>query len=115
MSEEGIVELRNTGQPMLLRIVGRVSQDQAQPPTITVELNGKMLEQYPGPWKNATKEYTISPEQQGAGETSRLRMHASATVVPREVDRKSRDERKLGFKLYELSWTSVDETMDEKK
>jgi len=110
MGEEGIVQLQNTRQPMVLRIVGRVPVDfRKAPPTIIVQLNDEILEQFLGPTVNEAKEYQIGAAQQGAAEHSVLRIRTNMTVVPKDVDKKSSDGRKLGFKLYELTWTPQDE------
>ena len=110
MSEEGVVVLQNTKQPMVLKIVGRVPKDRLpKPPTITIELNGQTLEQFEGLSIDQAKEYTISAAQQGAEEFSELRIRTNMISVPKEFDKNSKDGRKLGFKLHELTWKAQDE------
>ena len=103
MSEQGVVKLKNTGKDMKLHIVGDIPVDQIQNPTFKISFNGETLEEFPTK-ANVDKEYTIPAAKQGAAPTSELVVSVSKYFVPKQVNPKSGDERKLSFSLHQLTW-----------
>lgn len=105
MEPEGVVRLKNTGRDMTLRITGRPPLQQLKnTPKIKIAFNGAILEEIDVISDTLTKEYTITPAQQGAGEWSELRITSDGYFVPKLVDKNSPDERRLAFSLTGLSW-----------
>jgi hypothetical protein len=104
MGPEGVVRLKNTGRDMTLTITGSSPLGPLKgAPTVTVTLNGQQLEQFPGA-EAITKQYTITPAQQGPGEYSELRIASSKSFVPQEVNPQFQDSRRLAFSLGKLTW-----------
>lgn len=104
MGPEGVVRLKNTGREMTLTITGSSPLSPLKSaPTVTVTLNGQQLEQFPGA-DAITKQYAVSPAQQGPGEYSELRIASSKSFVPQEVNPKFQDTRRLAFQLNKLIW-----------
>ena len=105
MAEEGQVRLQNGKGDMVLKIVGRVPEAlYASPPTVTIGLNGEQLDKFPAPKGMFEKEYTLTETQQGKEPWLDLRILTDAVAVPKDIDKKSSDARKLGFKIHELTW-----------
>lgn len=106
MSNEGLVKLKNSNRDMKLSLAGNVPMSAfPQPPTLTIFFNGKQIDQFPGA-QNVTKEYTIPAADQAGKTYSELKITTNKIFVPREVDKKSTDERKLGFSLTKLEWVA---------
>ena len=105
MEPTGIVRLRNTGKDMELSLTGRPPIEQfKQAPTITISLNGAKLDEYKGSTEMATKTFVVTPAQQGSGEWSELKISTDMSFVPKEVDQKSTDGRRLAFSVTGLTW-----------
>jgi len=105
MGPEGIVRLRNTHQPMVLTIKGRAPVEQlSQPPTLSVQLNGRPLDQIEKATDSIEKSYRIPAADQGSGDWSEVRIRTSESFVPRAKNPTSGDTRQLGFSLYTLAW-----------
>lgn len=104
MGPEGVVRLRNTGREMALTITGSTPLSPLKStPTVTVTLNGQQLDQFPGA-DAVTKQYAVSPAQQGPGEYSELRIASNKSFVPQEVNKQFQDTRRLAFSLGKLTW-----------
>lgn len=104
MGPEGVVRLKNTGREMTLAIAGSSPLSPLKStPTVTVTLNGQQLEQFSGA-NTITKQYAITPAQQGPGEYSELRIASSKSFVPQEVNPQFKDTRRLAFQLSKLTW-----------
>lgn len=105
MSDEGIVQLENTGGPMRLQIEGTAPLDSLpHPSTIKIVFNGEVLEQLSAKRTGIKKEFIITPEQQGSGKWSELRLNTDQVFVPHELNTRSGDPRRLGFSLTKLTW-----------
>ena len=106
MSNEGIVKLKNNTRDMKLSLTGNVPMNAfPQPPTLTLFFNGKQLDQFPGA-QNVAKEYTIPAADQAGKEYSELKITTNKTFVPKEVDKKSADDRKLGLSVTKVEWVT---------
>jgi hypothetical protein len=106
MSTEGLVKLKNSTKDMKLTLTGNVPMSAfPQPPTLTIFFNGKQLDQFPGA-QNVAKEYTIPAADQAGKEFSELKITTNKTFVPKEVDKKSSDDRKLGFSVTKVDWVA---------
>lgn len=102
MAGVGVVHLRRGAQPMTLRIRGRLP-DEAGRSTLTILLNGRVLDVLSS--RIVDLRYDLPAEESPMpGATSELRLRASRTFVPHEVDAASPDRRSLGFLLEELVW-----------
>lgn len=105
MSDEGVVQLENTGQPMRLRIVGDAPLDSLpRPGTFKISLNGVQLDQTTLKENPLQKEFVISPAQQGTENWSELRISTDQVFIPGQRDPNSSDQRRLGFSLTKLTW-----------
>ena len=103
MGSEGVIKLKNAKKDMRLRIMGSVPTDRVPQSTLTITFNGQQLDQFPGS-KAIDKEYSIPAAKQNNEATSELRIKADKTFVPKEVDKSSTDDRKLGFSLTKIIW-----------
>ena len=91
---------------MKLLLAGNVPMSAfPQPPTLTIFLNGKQLDQFPGA-QNVAKEYMIPAADQAGKTYSELKITTNKTFVPKAVDKKSADDRKLGFSLTKVEWVA---------
>jgi len=105
MSDEGVVQLENTGQAMRLRIVGDAPLDSLpHPGTFKISLNGALLDQTTLQKNPLQKEFLISPAQQGEGKWSELRIGTDQVFIPGQKNPQSSDQRRLGFSLVRLTW-----------
>jgi hypothetical protein len=105
MEPEGVVRLKNTGKDMVLKVAGRVPFERfKQAPTIKITLNGAELDQSPATPELMTREFTITPKQQGSGDWSELKISSDKSFVPKETDPGATDPRRLAFSLTKLSW-----------
>ncbi|MEP7272218.1 MAG: hypothetical protein ABI882_12005 [Acidobacteriota bacterium] len=108
MSEEGVVELQNTGRPMRLRIEGAVPMHAfARPSNIKVVLNGALLETVVAGAPALLREYQINASQQGDKEWSELRLIADQAMRPNDIDPRNPDRRRLSFSLNTLRWDDI--------
>ena len=103
MDALGIVSLRNERREMLLAIQGQAPQQLLQSPTITISVNGKVLDTIVGN-QPIDREYVIPESAQGDGVFSELRLRASETFVPALADPASVDRRRLGLVIHRLEW-----------
>lgn len=105
MEPQGVVKLKNTGREMVLKIMGRPPVEHMRDmPKIKIALNGATLEEVAGSGEMLSREYAITPAQQGGGEWSELRISSDGHFVPKNVYKNSADERRLAFSLTSLSW-----------
>ena len=105
MSNEGVVQLRNTGQAMRLRIEGNVPVEAFPRPTkIKVLLNGTLLETVVARERNLVREYQITAAQQGQDEWSQLQLIADQVMTPNSIDSRNPDKRHLSLSLTKLLW-----------
>jgi hypothetical protein len=105
MGQEGLVKLKNTRREMRLRLSGRSPIEQYRPAqVITITLNGKQLDQLTASKELVDKEYTISADGQGSDDWLDLRITSDKSFVPKEVDKRSADGRRLAFSLMKLTW-----------
>ena len=103
MGNDGVITLKNAKKEMRLRLMGSVPMNRIPKSTITVILNGEQLGQIPGA-QSVDKEFSIPAAQQGSGATSELRLKMDKVFVPKEVDKNSTDDRKLGFSVTKIVW-----------
>jgi hypothetical protein len=66
-------------------------------------LNGEKLEEFSAK-DDVKKEYVVPAAKQGSAPASELVITASKSFVPKEVNAKSNDTRKLAFSLNQLTW-----------
>jgi 4-amino-4-deoxy-L-arabinose transferase-like glycosyltransferase len=105
MSDEGVVELENTGRTMRLLIEGDVPVNVLpRPVTIRIVLNGQVLAQVEAKEAAFRKELIITPAQQGSGKLSELQLGTNQVFVPSQLDPRNSDQRRLGFSLTKLTW-----------
>ncbi|MEP7272222.1 MAG: hypothetical protein ABI882_12025, partial [Acidobacteriota bacterium] len=105
MSDEGVVQLRNTGRAMRLRIEGAVPMYAfARPSTLQVILNGIVLDTVAAGGEPLLREYRIATSQQHDGEWTELRLVVDQAMTPNEIDHRNPDKRRLGFSLAGLLW-----------
>jgi hypothetical protein len=104
MGSDGVIRLQSRGRAMTLTIVGHVSGPFPKRPTMTLEFNGAVLDEFSAPQGTFRKEYLLTPAQQAADGWSELHIHTDMTAVPKEVSKGSNDARVLGFRLLELRW-----------
>jgi hypothetical protein len=109
MDAEGVVKLKNGRQDMILKITGRAPVDAipGELPTMKIFLNGEQLEQFTAADKIFEKEYKVSAAKLGNGIWSELKITTNKVIVPSQVNKKSTDDRHLGFKLYGLTWLTA--------
>lgn len=106
MGNEGIIKLKSGNKDMKLSLAGSVPMDVfPQAPTLKVLFNGEQLDQFPAA-QNIVKEYTIPAAKQSGKAYSELKIVTDKTFSPRDRDKKSNDDRKLGFSLTKLEWTA---------
>lgn len=106
MGTEGIVKLKSSNKDMKLSLAGSVPMDVfPQAPSLKVLFNGEQLDQFPAA-QNIVKEYTIPAAKQSGKAYSELKIVTDKTFTPKDRDKKSSDERKLGFSLTKLEWTA---------
>jgi len=105
MGPKGVIWLANTHRPMVLSISGTIPIDSVSvPPALKIELNGRMLEEWTEPSDTIEREYTISPEQQGSGTNSELRIVSSQSFTPHDVDPQVSDLRQLAMMITSIAW-----------
>lgn len=108
MSDEGVIQLQNTGQPMYLRIEGVVPLESLPGPAVfRIVFNGKVLDELPISQQAFLKEWVITPLQQGNKAASELRIITNRVFVPGDLDSRSSDRRRLGFSLAKLVWKEI--------
>lgn len=103
MGNEGVITLKNSKKDMRLRIMGSVPMNRIPKSTITVLFNGEPLEPIPGA-QSVDKEFSIPAAKQGSGATSELRLKTDKVFVPKDIDKNSTDDRKLGFSVTKIVW-----------
>jgi hypothetical protein len=104
MSPQGIVKLKNTGKDMKLRIAGDIPLSELKvAQTFKISLNGETLEDFTTK-ENVDKQYDIPAAKLGAGPTSELIIAADKSFVPKDINPKSGDDRKLSFSLRKITW-----------
>lgn len=105
MEPEGVVRLKNTGKDMVLKLAGRVPFERfKEAPIIKISLNGAELDKSPATPELMTREFTITPAQQGSGDWSELKISSDKSFVPKDADPGATDPRRLAFSLTKLSW-----------
>ena len=107
MSSEARIVLPNRNRGMQLRIGGSTPSELAQPPTITLEFNGRRLDQLVGVRGRVQRQYDIPTSMQMDGSdglSSTLRLTSNRTFSRRELDQRSSDGRSLSFAVEDLSW-----------
>jgi hypothetical protein len=103
MADQGTLTLKNTGKDMKLHIVGDVPVDSLKGvPTYKITLNGEVLGEVSA--KIVDKEFAVPAAKQGATPISQLTISSDKHFVPKDIDPKSTDERKLSFSLRQLTW-----------
>lgn len=106
MGNEGSIKLKNGDKEMKLSLAGSVPMDVfPQVPTMKVIFNGEQLEQFPAA-QNIVKEYIIPAAKQSGKAYSELKITTDKTFSPKDRDKKSNDDRKLGFSLTKLEWVA---------
>jgi hypothetical protein len=106
MGTEGIIKLKSSNKDMKLVLAGSVPMDVfPQVPTLKVLFNGEQLDQFPAA-QNIAKEYTIPAAKQSGKAYSELKIVTDKTFSPKDRDKKSSDDRKLGFSLTKFEWTA---------
>ena len=106
MSPQGIVKLKNTGKDMKLHILGDIPLNELKAAQgFKISLNGEILEEFTVK-ENVDKQYEIPAAKQGSGPTSELVITADKSFVPKEINPKSGDDRKLSFSLRKITWES---------
>jgi hypothetical protein len=108
MAESGTVQLKNKGTDMRLLVKGEVPVGSINGPVnVTLTFNGEPLEQFTATKENAIleKEFTI-PAAKQTGEFSQLKIQSDKYFVPKLVDKKATDDRKLSFSLTKLEWSA---------
>ncbi|MBX3278944.1 MAG: glycosyltransferase family 39 protein [Acidobacteria bacterium] len=108
MSDEGVIQLQNTGRPMRLGIEGVVPLESLSgPAAFKIVLNGKVLDEIPISQQAFLKEWVVTPLQQGNKAASELRIITNRVFVPGDLDPRSSDRRRLGFSLTGLVWKEI--------
>lgn len=103
MRKEGRVELPPLRGNARLTLRLYVPVDRLPtPPTITLELNGKPVDAFVARQKHLERSWVVQPRGDGPDE---LRITTSATSVPAQTERGSRDTRELGLRIDGLLWT----------
>ena len=108
MADNGTIQLKNKGTDMRLLLKGEVPTHSINGPVkLTVKLNGEQLEQFTATKEAPTveKEFTI-PAAKLTGEFSTLTLQSDKYFVPKLVDKKATDDRKLAFSLIKLEWAA---------
>lgn len=109
MAETGSVELKNTRADMRLKLVGDVPVESMKGAAqITIKFNGETLDQFTATKENShlEKEFIIPAAKQSSGEFSELTLQSDKYFVPKLIDKRSTDERKLSFSLKRLEWAT---------
>lgn len=105
MEPEGVVRLKNSGKDMVLKLSGRAPVERfKQAPIVKISLNGTQLDQVTTTPEVVSREFTITPAQQGTGEWSELKITCDKSFVPKDTDPGATDPRRLAFSLTSLSW-----------
>jgi hypothetical protein len=105
MGATATIRLKNTQRDMILTVKGRAPLAVPRPPTIQFDFNGEPLESIPAARGEVQKTFEISAAKQAGKSWSMLRIMTTETYVPHDADPNSSDRRRLGFALYDLSWT----------
>ncbi len=105
MGHEGIVRLRNTRADMVLSIKGSVPAELPIRPTVTLSVNDEPLDTIENVHGTIERTYEIGAAKLGSRTPVVLRLLTSTTFVPQTLDPASQDTRRLGFAVYNLSWT----------
>jgi hypothetical protein len=104
MSDRGVVRLKNTGKDMKLKLVGHFpSVELRGEQKLSITFNGEKLEEIVGKG-DMQKEIVVPATKQGSAPGSELVLTASKSFVPKEIDKKSNDTRKLAFSVSQLMW-----------
>lgn len=109
MAETGSIELKNSRTDMRLKIAGDIPINSMTPPVqYTIKFNGETLDQFTATKENThlEKELIVPAAKQSSGEFSELTIQSDKYFVPKLVDKKSTDERKLSFSLRKLEWAA---------
>lgn len=105
MATEGFALVRNIKKDMTLKISGIVpARGMPAAPTMQVYFNGKQLDQFLPPKGLFEKSYRFPVSKQGNDEWCELRLTVDQAFIPNKVDEASKDARRLGFKLHQLTW-----------
>jgi DNA-directed RNA polymerase subunit RPC12/RpoP len=103
---EGVVNLRNTKKEMFLKIVCDVPvYAMREAPTMKIIFNGEILEQFVQAKRDLEKNYKVPASKQSKGEYSELRITTSNFFIPSEFEKKSTDVRRMGLRLFQLTWS----------
>ena len=102
MENEGVIRLANTHRDMVLRLQGSALEHLDRTPTVTIELNGQLLDRITGSMDFET-EYEVGAAMQSSGDASELVIRTDQVVVPSAIGI-SGDSRHLGLSMTEVSW-----------
>lgn len=105
MGHEGIVRLENTHTDMVLSIKGSTPAELPVAQTLTLSLNDEPLDTIENVRGMIDQRYEIAAAKLGSQSPVVLRLLTGATFVPQTIDPASSDTRRLGFAVYNLSWT----------
>jgi len=92
--------IENPKKECTLIIKGGVNKTALPDQKVTLKINDSLLEEFIPTDSLFSREYTISPEQMGAGDEFSLKIETDKVFVPAKVFPGSNDNRELGMQIY---------------
>lgn len=92
--------IENPKKECTLIIKGGVNKTALPDQKVTLKINDSLLEEFIPTDSLFSREYTISPEQMGAGDEFSLKIETDKIFVPAKVFPGSNDNRELGMQIY---------------
>lgn len=92
--------IENPKKECTLIIKGGVNKTALPDQKVTLKINDSLLEEFLPTDSLFSREYTISPEQMGAGDEFSLKIETDKIFVPAKVFPGSNDNRELGMQIY---------------
>lgn len=92
--------IENPKKECTLIIKGGVNKTALPDQKVTLKINDSLLEEFIPTDSLFSREYTISPEQMGAGDEFSLKIETDKVFVPAKVFPGSNDNRELSMQIY---------------
>ncbi|MEN8222671.1 MAG: hypothetical protein ABFR36_05385 [Acidobacteriota bacterium] len=101
-SGKAVCIIENPKKEAILKLKGRVSENNLEGQKIRFLINDNLLEEFTPEEKSFEKNYIIPAEKLGSNDELRLIIEVDKTFVPGKLDKSISDDRELGVQIFSI-------------
>ncbi len=101
-SKKAVCIIENPGKEVILKIKGRISDNNFEGQKIKFYINDTVLDEFVPEKYDFEKDYIISAEKLGKNDDLRLIIEVDKTFVPNKLDDSISDDRELGVQIFSI-------------